>query len=244
MSPRQKNFEGSEPEQYDSDEKEQESTAHEIYEGPVAERHDSDEEEQESAVNQSFTALGLYLSDDLASSAESEERQRLALKVLRECRALSEADRRSSSLVPPWREAFSGKHACGALAWQVLTRELASWLVDTCPLSGLDDRYPPPNGRETAPERQRWLHTLMLFQAPGERYQGPVALVLPWPLYRELRDGIDALADGETIPLLQPRASRRHGAAWSRDQMRLRALEHVHFLVGQGVSKGKARCSI
>jgi hypothetical protein len=27
MSPRQKNFEGSEPEQYDSDEKEQESTA-------------------------------------------------------------------------------------------------------------------------------------------------------------------------------------------------------------------------
>jgi len=65
--------------------------------------------------------------------------------------------------------------------------------------------------------------------------------VLPRSLYLELRDGIDALAEGETTPLLQAQLSRRHGATWSRDQMRLRALEHVHFLVGQGVAKGKAR---
>jgi hypothetical protein len=173
------------------------------------------------------------------SAAVSEKRQRSALKVLTNCRAQFEEFKASGD-----KDGMRETCSRAMFAWQVFAHEMA-WLLDASSLWHWDseERYPLVWTEQGAVERQQLLHSLMLFQhiLAYEEDLDPVALLLPRSLFLELRDAIEALTKGETLSLLRPRASRRHGPAWSWDKMRLRALEHVHFLVGQGVAIGDAR---
>lgn len=68
-----------------------------------------------------------------------------------------------------------------------------------------------------------------------------VLVSLPRDTARRLGDALRALTEGEVAPLLAPASSGRRGRAWTRDRLRLRAIEHVLFLVGQGFTKAAAR---
>jgi hypothetical protein len=69
----------------------------------------------------------------------------------------------------------------------------------------------------------------------------PTAVLLPRGLLNELIHSLKALNKGEVSAMLEPNAVSRHGDAYSWDLARIRAIEHVAFLVGQGVSKGVAQ---
>jgi hypothetical protein len=69
----------------------------------------------------------------------------------------------------------------------------------------------------------------------------PIAVFLPRKVLIELVESLEALQKGETLPLFMPHQHGRHGDAYTWDMMRFRAIEHVYFLVGQGVAKGIAQ---
>jgi hypothetical protein len=63
----------------------------------------------------------------------------------------------------------------------------------------------------------------------------PAIIILPRQLLTSLADALAALDQGDVLPLLSPAAVKRR--SWDYDMAQLRALEHVEFLVGQGVTK-------
>jgi hypothetical protein len=69
----------------------------------------------------------------------------------------------------------------------------------------------------------------------------PAVAILPRKLLKALVDALGALDVGEVLPLLAAAPAGKAKRAWSRSQMRLRALEHVAFLDGQGTKKLSAR---
>jgi hypothetical protein len=124
------------------------------------------------------------------------------------------------------------------VVWQLLSHEAGSWVLDA-----IGDIVPDVS------DRQVMLLALLKFQEPlgPETHRpalDPLSLLIPRALATELSDAIEALSKGETTPLLTPRYSARHGNAWTRDRMRLRALEHVAFLEGQGFATGIARARV
>jgi hypothetical protein len=65
--------------------------------------------------------------------------------------------------------------------------------------------------------------------------------MLPRPYQTELVASLRALSDGEVRPLLAPERTGGHGNAYTWNRARLRAVEHVQFLHGQGPTKKNAR---
>ena len=68
-----------------------------------------------------------------------------------------------------------------------------------------------------------------------------IATLLPTDLLGRLVDALNALGQDEVQPLFEPIRVQRHCAGWTWDQARIRAVEHVYFLVGYGMKKGDAR---
>lgn len=69
----------------------------------------------------------------------------------------------------------------------------------------------------------------------------PECILLPKWLAHRLGNALAALDEGEVHGLVRPTKGGRHDDAWSWDQMRACAVEHVAFLRGQGVNAGIAR---
>jgi hypothetical protein len=163
-----------------------------------------------------------------------------ALEVLERCRLLFE-DAKARNLQPSWQSVRN--HAL--VVWQLLAAEVAGWLTELPPFD-LDASNASPLRIE---ELEEWepLAYLNLFLAsqcaglPQDRQcLDPVALFLPRWLYIVLNSSITGLGEGEDETFITSRrAGRRREKLQSK--MRLRALEHVAFLVGQGISKGVAR---
>ncbi|MGF1594621.1 MAG: hypothetical protein ACFCUW_15170 [Kiloniellaceae bacterium] len=57
-----------------------------------------------------------------------------------------------------------------------------------------------------------------------------VAPVVPVRLAEQLKAGLRALRQGEVRPIFEPVPTKRDGGAWSHDQARLRAIQHVAYL--------------
>ncbi|WP_342108084.1 hypothetical protein [Methylobacterium sp. SI9] len=127
----------------------------------------------------------------------------------------------------------------GRLLWQLLTVELADWMLEDGIVLSLTNRADWDHPRtplkallDYCAESGSPLHRDAIEPAP---------LLLPRWLLNELRSALDALDEGEVHDLVRPIEGGRHGDAWTWDQMRACALEHVGFLHGQGIAKQIAR---
>ncbi|WP_267428623.1 hypothetical protein [Methylobacterium sp. GC_Met_2] len=121
------------------------------------------------------------------------------------------------------------------MLWQLLSIEIGGWIAE-------DDVG------NTALERASLLGSRFELKGnltshseagphPHRPAVDPVPVLLPRWVLTELRTALAALDEGETHDIVRPIATGRHGNAWSQDQMRAGALEHVAFLHGQGQTK-------
>jgi hypothetical protein len=93
--------------------------------------------------------------------------------------------------------------------------------------------------------RRRLLRALIAQQEaaiPPMHHQAldPVAVLIPRSLFKDLREALAALDVGEVLPFVE-RTATQSQAAWTWNQARSRAVEHVHFLVGYGWQLKDAR---
>lgn len=125
------------------------------------------------------------------------------------------------------------------MLWQLLSIEVGDWIADDRlglsplqPGSLLGSRY------ELADNLARHSES---GPHPHRPAVDPVPVLLPRWVLIELRAALAALDEGETLDIVRPVASGRHGSAWSQDLMRATALQHVAFLHGQGQTKKVAQ---
>lgn len=120
--------------------------------------------------------------------------------------------------------------------WRLMMVELGAWLMD------FGDGFMEET--KDAPLRLQLRALLRLQnQGPPTHLAGldPVALLIPKKLRDALESAMEALDQGEVHDLVKPERTHRHGDGWTWDQMRVRALEHVAFLCGQGLKKLEAQ---
>jgi hypothetical protein len=126
------------------------------------------------------------------------------------------------------------------LTWQLMTLEAHSWLAESAPGDSL---YPQDLLQDDVQGVAR--ECLGAHLATGgalhEKGIDPVPVLLPRWVAQAVADGFEGLAQGETQPIFQAAASNKKGDAYTWDKMRLRAVQHVAFLVGSGSTKKSAR---
>lgn len=126
------------------------------------------------------------------------------------------------------------------LTWQLMTLEAHSWLAESSPGDSL---YPQDLLQDDVQgvARECLEAHLTTGGALHEKAIDPVPILLPRWVAQAVMDGLDGLAHGETQPIFQAAASNKKGDAYTWDKMRLRAVQHVAFLVGTGSTKKSAR---
>lgn len=124
------------------------------------------------------------------------------------------------------------RYAHAETVWQLLAAEIGAWLLKIAPL----DLVAPDIPQQV---QLRGLARLAVLAGTPLHREAltPSSLLLPRPLLEELEHSLCALREGEVRPLLEPARSGRHSRPWSHDQMKHRAVEHVMFLAGQGITK-------
>jgi hypothetical protein len=125
------------------------------------------------------------------------------------------------------------------MIWQLLSLEVGDWIVDDRPwMLGIQ-----PDVAEPSRNTLRWNLEGQSEGGPHPHRPAvdPVPVLLPRRLLIELRTALAALDEGETHDIVRPAVTGRHDDAWTWDQMRATALEHVAFLHGQGLTKQIAR---
>lgn len=122
------------------------------------------------------------------------------------------------------------------MIWQMLGAETMQWVFDCLSSKNAEDQS----------ILRFWMHVQTATVGPITHRSAldPVALLLPRDLAEKLHEAMQALRSGEIRPIIEPAATERDHGAWSQDQMRMRAVEHVHFLHGQGVALGIARSRV
>lgn len=126
------------------------------------------------------------------------------------------------------------------LTWQLMTLEAHSWLAESSPGDSL---YPQDLLQDDAQgvARECLGAHLTTGGALHEKGIDPVPVLLPRWVAQAVVDGFDGLAHGETQPIFQATPSNRKGDAYTWNKMRLRAVQHVAFLVGCGSTKKSAQ---
>jgi hypothetical protein len=122
--------------------------------------------------------------------------------------------------------------------------ETLSWiLLDRA--AGRIARYVAPWPADPAEPRRRLLSAL---EAQPRAAAGDAAalafLCLPRPMVADLVDALRALDHGEVQPLLAPKATGEHGAAWTEMNLRLLAVELARFHHGRGMLLEAARADM
>ena len=129
-----------------------------------------------------------------------------------------------------------GKRLDLHLCWQLLANSLA--LPDTRlrPVT----RHGILTSLQNALQFEEW-PTATPEISPSSGASERCAILLSRQEARLLADALAALDAGEVQDVVMPVSSGKHGDAWTWNQYRLRALQHVHFLCGRGVAKTTAR---
>lgn len=127
--------------------------------------------------------------------------------------------------------------------WSLMAAEIGEWIIRDLeqagvPLPDIDD---PPDLERLKLKGMLSLHEATRGPPQHRKSLDPSCIFLPRWLALRLVEDLDALDQGEVRPLFQPVETGRHSGAKAWDDMRHRALEHVAFLVGQGVGKGIAQ---
>jgi hypothetical protein len=126
--------------------------------------------------------------------------------------------------------------------WSLLAAEIGAWIFEEIEKTG----WPLPESDDPATiERAKLRYMLGLQEAVGSplhrRSLDPATFFLPRWQALKLMEALAALDQGEVRPLFERTETGRHDDPYSWDDMRQRALEHIAFLVGQGVGKGIAQ---
>ena len=121
--------------------------------------------------------------------------------------------------------------------WQTISYDLGGWLLRSAFPDGLESKK--ASSRHT-------LEAVLDIQSakdlvPYKDDMDPIPILLPRNLLVELRSALAALNEGEIQQILLPNLDGRHKDAWTWDQMRGQAVEHVAYLNGQGFTKKIAR---
>lgn len=122
------------------------------------------------------------------------------------------------------------------MVWMLLSLEVAGWLpvVNLWNHEHIDDKT----------DRDRIVDLLKKSEnaAPPTHRSAvdPVSILLPRSVFETLLNALQALDKGEVQNVLKPVIDKRR-EAWNWDRARLRAVQHVLRLAGEGVDKGIAR---
>ncbi len=132
----------------------------------------------------------------------------------------------------------------GRIVWNLLALHSAAWLLpQELPFPPIDRQSCLNDEGHLNPESAREEIIYLLDKSAGPYFDqalDPAAVLVPRWALQELVLALRALNEGEITPLLLASATgRKMAASW--DEARMRALEHVEFLVGQDVPRTIAR---
>lgn len=122
--------------------------------------------------------------------------------------------------------------------WRMLSNNLVGWALEQ-----IQSAAPAAYSMSPKQKQKFILYLLSMHEVatpPHMRTEVLPAVMFPREVYDELREALEALDLGETLPLLTPESTGKHGAAYTILKEQIRALEHVEFLVGRGMKKGVA----
>lgn len=167
----------------------------------------------------------------------SEERQQAAIRAIHIERERFDSARVTNDVVE-----LSDSLERAKLIWQLLGLEIGFDLLTTSMLDLI----------VKVPFQKTHRHQLLSYLAIQENLGPPthrrgmdaVSVLLPRSLAIELRHALEALEQGETLPLLEPVPTEGRAKAWSSYNMQVRALEHVEFMIGQGTQKQIALANV
>jgi hypothetical protein len=168
-------------------------------------------------------------------------RHKAAIEQIHLIRELSKEDRSEKERLRMFEMAMQ--------CWSLLAAEIGDWFMSQLDIVGIPNSVPSgldPSG----PSGRVLLEGMLSVQEANRgsplhrRALDPASIFLPRPQALQLLEALEALDAGEVRPLFQATATGRHGDTKTWDDMRNRALEHVAFLVGQGVKKGIARARV
>lgn len=174
--------------------------------------------------------LANWQGDPLPKSASA--RHRLALKFIDSCRL-------------SFKKAVEAGNRDDQIAAVAKARWAAKLLIDATLGWSMDvPRLPPMEEEYWGADDHRLLLQMHLGLGTGNVLDNIVVdtavLLLPNWLLGRLRDGLSALDEGEVHEIVKPNSSNKHDDHWSWNRMRLRAVQHVEFLYGGGLSKQNA----
>lgn len=134
--------------------------------------------------------------------------------------------------------ALAGGQKRALAIWALFTADVMSWATEDSP----SDYLEVPEEHEVRYEIM-WQIAMALTLVPPTHTEHftRVPLYLRPETARQLLHAFQALGVGETLPMFGASVTRRHGKPWTEDQLRLRAVEHVAFLRGQGITKSMAQ---
>ena len=188
---------------------------------------------REAALNDLWDALVRPLATDEAFNADKRIVAMNALSAIAEELAKANDIERRLMLT-----------ARGAAIWSLLANELVPWLPQAVSEAMLPAQL--PTGQTS---RAHLLAALGVVAdadiPPTHRFAiDPVVLTLSRETFLELKTAFAALHHGEVQTLVAPNATGKHDDAWTWDQQRIRAVQHVLFLHGQGVTKQVAQSRV
>ena len=172
-----------------------------------------------------------------AESDTSEARLAAALEVLQFTKLIYEEASRNGD-----EQKAATCQSRARAVWTLVTHELGDWFFSSFDV-GIDD---PENFKLS--QRAALFFQLGMFQGtfPPTHREGfsYIPVILPQWLFHKLRNGLEALDKGEVHSIFAPVEDGRHDHAWTWDEMRILALQHVAFQMGQGLSIGAARARV
>ena len=124
--------------------------------------------------------------------------------------------------------------------WILLSNECVGWAQERW-LGDLIEMEPDSGPGQQILLKGALTFPLLSFPPTHRSAISHVATLLPNDLHNSLVDALDALGQSEVQPLLEPAEIQRHNAAWTWDQMRIRAVQHVNFMVAQGKKRKAAQ---
>jgi len=153
------------------------------------------------------------------------------LKLRRHARAIDPNSKQDEALAEL-------QHDCelALLKWRLAAPALIEFALDVLENSRPDSREAP--ARDPVARRRplrRWLGRAGVLVPPQRDCDPYVPVLLPRSLFRQLKEGLEALDHGEALPLLEPRETTPRDR-YSIVKEKLRAWEHIYFLNGRGVS--------
>lgn len=126
---------------------------------------------------------------------------------------------------------------------QLISRDHFGWIVDA--IEAVRDAEVDYANVVNIDARQHLVQAMYLVDEAAESIfrdeLWPAIVPMSKDVFLQLKQGMEALEKGEVRDIVRPSSVARRGPAWSLDRARVRAVQHVLFIHGQGSTKNRAR---